>query len=464
MVFQLLLVGVLIFSMVRPVFARQVFGGDAQSRVIFKTIIIDDYVPYTFINSAGKPDGFSVDLMDGNQGMDIVKATDKYKEIYPKWFGSLESNGISTETFLKYLGIILLIFLAAGGLLLVWSFSLRRQVAVRTKALELEMQERRNAESALRESETSFQKIFDKSASGYVLASPQGRLIKVNAALAEMLGYSIDELQQIHFSDITHADDLEISRKSLEVLLSGEREVFQLEKRYIHRDGRPIWAFVNVTLVRDVGNLPVYFITSIFDISARRKVEDALRESEYFFKESQRAAFIGSYKANFGADHWDSSELLDQIFGIDQSYDRSIKGLLGLIHPEDVDMMTRYLTEEVIMKGRPFNRDYRIIRRSDGEVRWVHGAGEADFDKDGNILSLIGTIQDIHERKLAQDAVLEKAEVLERFNTLMVNRELRMIELKHEINDLCARLGQPPRYVLEFDDTAAEDRMMGENE
>ena len=125
--------------------------------------------------------------------------------------------------------------------------------------------------------------------------------------------------------------------------------------------------------------------------------------SEFFFKESQRAASIGSYHADFTAGKWESSEVLDTIFGIDKDYDRSIQGWLDIVHPDDRDLMDRYLMEEVISHQKAFSYEYRIVRKDDGETRWVDGRGSVSFDHDGNIHSLTGTIQDITERKLAED-------------------------------------------------------------
>ncbi len=138
---------------------------------------------------------------------------------------------------------------------------------------------------------------------------------------------------------------------------------------------------------------------------ARKKTEAALRESEYFFKESQRAAFVGSYKFDFINDFWTSSEVLEQIFGIDNTYIRSIQGWLDIAHPDDREMMDRYFREEVVAKRKLFNNEYRIIRKSDGEIRWVLGLGKLVLDAEDNIVSMIGTIQDITERKQAEEAI-----------------------------------------------------------
>ena len=107
---------------------------------------------------------FSFAVTEGNQpllerlsqGLSIVKTSDQYSNIYKKWFGALEPPGLSLKTVLKYIGVIILVFMVIGTVLLLWSFSLRRQVAFRTRSLEEEISERKQAEEALRESEGKY--------------------------------------------------------------------------------------------------------------------------------------------------------------------------------------------------------------------------------------------------------------------------------------------------------------------
>jgi PAS domain S-box-containing protein len=153
--------------------------------------------------------------------------------------------------------------------------------------------DRKRAEDALRKSEASFRSIFEKSATGYVLLSPDGRMLKVNAAMADMLGYTVEELQQLDFRDITHPEDIAVSAESIRSLLTGQRDTYRLEKRYLHRSGATVWSFVNTTLVRDSRNTPLYFITSIADITSRIRAEEEALSHKAQLLQADKLASIG---------------------------------------------------------------------------------------------------------------------------------------------------------------------------
>jgi len=134
------------------------------------------------------------------------------------------------------------------------------------------------------------------------------------------------------------------------------------------------------------------------EIASRKRTEEALRESERALKESQRIAGLGSYVLELSTGSWQSSEVLDEVFGIGPTYDRSVEGWAALIHPDDRAMMVGYLTDDVAGRGEAFDKDYRILRHDNQEERWVHGLGKLERDAQGRPLRLIGTIQDITER------------------------------------------------------------------
>jgi len=136
--------------------------------------------------------------------------------------------------------------------------------------------ERKRVEESLRESEERFRSAFDFTAIGMSLTAPDGRFIKVNRSLCEMLGYSEQELLNLSFQDITHPDDLQTCLAGLHKMLAGPSSAgsFQVEKRYIHKHGHTVWAFLSTTLLRDTQGQPLYFVSQMQDITARKRAEE----------------------------------------------------------------------------------------------------------------------------------------------------------------------------------------------
>jgi len=162
-------------------------------------------------------------------------------------------------------------------------------------------------------------------------------------------------------------------------------------------------------------------------LEAQEAAQRVLREREFFFKESQRAGRVGSYKADFVRGRWESSEVMDDIFGINQGYDRTIQGWLNLIHLDDAEMMRQYLQEEVIGQRKAFNKEYRIVRRSDGATRWMLGQGQVGVDANDHVVLLTGTIQDITARKETERELARHREDLE---GLIVERTVQLTQAK----------------------------------
>jgi diguanylate cyclase (GGDEF)-like protein/PAS domain S-box-containing protein len=169
------------------------------------------------------------------------------------------------------------------------------------------------------------------------------------------------------------------------------------------------------------------------DMTAQVEAELKLRDSEEALSEAQKIAGVGSYVLNVPANVWTSSRVLDEIMGIDQEYERTTEGWLTLVHPEDRAAMAEYLRNHVLGQGKPFDREYRIIRRCDGAATWVHGLGKLELDRSGRPALMRGTIQDITEARRSKAALNESKELLQLFienapaDLAMFDRELRFL-------------------------------------
>jgi diguanylate cyclase (GGDEF)-like protein len=167
--------------------------------------------------------------------------------------------------------------------------------------------------------------------------------------------------------------------------------------------------------------------------------EYSLRISEEALREAQEIASLGSYTLDIPTGNWESSEVLDKLFGIDKTFKHSVEGWANLVYPDDRKMMESYLENKVLGSGESFDKEYRIIRQNDQAVRWMHGLGRLVFNADGSPLEMRGTIRDITLAKLAE----EEMRRLALFDPLtsLPNRRLLMDRL-HQALASSARVGR----------------------
>jgi two-component system, sensor histidine kinase and response regulator len=141
----------------------------------------------------------------------------------------------------------------------------------------------------LRDSEERFRGTFENAAVGIGHRHLDGRFLRVNQKFCNILGYTRDELLQLTGPGITHPDDLDDGVDLAEALVRGEIPGFTLEKRYLRRDGSPVWVDLSVSLQRDEAGKPDYFIGIVQDISNRKQLEEELRRAKEAAEAANRA-------------------------------------------------------------------------------------------------------------------------------------------------------------------------------
>jgi PAS domain S-box-containing protein len=134
------------------------------------------------------------------------------------------------------------------------------------------------AEGALRASEERFRATFEQAAVGVAHVSPEGRWLRVNQKLCDIVGYSREDLLSKTFHDITHPDDLGADLENVRQMLTGEIKTYSIEKRYIRKDGSTVWINLTVALIRGDAGQPDYFISVVEDISERKRVNAELQQ------------------------------------------------------------------------------------------------------------------------------------------------------------------------------------------
>jgi len=148
------------------------------------------------------------------------------------------------------------------------------------KTILKDMTARKKLENEIAESEIRFGTAFRNAPIGVSLTELDGRLTTVNEAFCRMLGYSMEEIDGSNFLDLTHPDDVEMCREYATRLRAGDIESARFEKRYVHKDGYPIWTDIAVAVMRDSSGVPVHHIAYLMDITAWKLQKDALVRSE----------------------------------------------------------------------------------------------------------------------------------------------------------------------------------------
>jgi len=131
----------------------------------------------------------------------------------------------------------------------------------------------------------------------------------------------------------------------------------------------------------------------------------AIRENERFLRHVLQIAGLGTYVMDIVKGTFTSSRILDDIFGLDTGKIHSYDDWVALLHPDDRPMLTGYYTREVLGQRQRFDKEYRIVRATDGAERWVHGYGDLECDADNHPITMIVTIQDITDRKRSEQAL-----------------------------------------------------------
>ncbi|AFV85108.1 diguanylate cyclase [Alteromonas mediterranea] len=283
-----------------------------------------------------------------------------------------------------------------------------------------------------------FEKTFHYCAVGLAHVGIDGTFIRVNKKLCEFLDYSDQELTKLTFQDLTAPDHLDEDLDQLERLLEGQIDNYSIEKRYIRRDGKRVWAKLTVSLVRDDSNNPDYFISVVEDIDEKKRIQSELFQVDALFSKIVSAfserTFIWVATPDFSKLKY-ANDGYANIFGRSE-YELYCNPMSFLDHVHEDDR-TRVAK---VFSRRPLENwdiQYRIYD-SKGEVKYLHDRGNLIFDDRETQTLILGTADDITREKNQQQALMSAVTKLEHLSqtdslTGLANRREILSQLSDEI-------------------------------
>jgi serine phosphatase RsbU (regulator of sigma subunit)/PAS domain-containing protein len=211
----------------------------------------------------------------------------------------------------------------------------------------------------------------------------------------------------MRFQQLTHPEDLPEDIEYLRSMLAGEISRYTMEKRYVSKQGKPIWARVTSTLKRDeVSNEPLYFICAIEDISDRKQAERNLWRSRDDLEFAVKAAELGTFYCDYPLDKITWNNTCKDHFFLPHDADVDFGIFYSILHPSDREA-TRAAIERAMNAHVPYNVEYRTCGPN-GQVRWINAVGRFFYKADGTPIRFDGITIDISRRKEAEQKLLSR--------------------------------------------------------
>ena len=259
-------------------------------------------------------------------------------------------------------------------------------------------------DSEIRNSETKLQAIIDNTTAVIYMKDPQGKYLLINHQYEKLFHVSKTEIIGKTDYEIFPKDKADVFRKNDRKVIDSERPM-QFEELVPHDDGLHTYISLKFPLL-NAENIVYGVCGTSTDITVHKQNEEELKEHKVLLERAQQLALIGHWTLIPETGVVTGSEELFRIFNLSCG-DMTLDSFVEVVHPDDREMDTAAI-QRAVEHGESWDIEHRLICR-DGKVKWVHAIGEAVTDEAGNVVELVGTVQDISAHKKAEEA-LHKAQ------------------------------------------------------
>lgn len=259
--------------------------------------------------------------------------------------------------------------------------------------------------------EKSLQVFFDNQIVGMIEVDVQGRYVNVNQCWLGMIGYSYEEIVSTDFQSLTHPDDL-----PRQIMLDNElrhriRSSYQMEKRYLCKNGNILWTDLSVSGIYDQGGTLTGMTGLVIDISERKQSEIELEQERRLFSQGPVLSIIWDPAEGWPIRYVSSNALTILGYSVDEMKASGFK-YVSLIHPEDVTKVSTEVTQHISRQDKAFEQSYRLKKKS-GEYCWFYDATRFEWNERGQLSSIRGYILDQTPLKKSEQELCQNRQRLE---------------------------------------------------